>query len=299
MGGVTLDRLATRWQWALDRADEAADAARHLPDPVEHGPSSHERQATADLLRAVAALHPGAPVPWLAPTRVTPQLLGLPARTEACIFDLDGVLTDSGALHAQAWREVLDDFLLGRSSPEHRLAPFDLRADYAAHLDGRLRADGVRTFLASRGIAATQLEVATLARRKAERLRAGLDRRGVAALDGARRYLAAAGHAHLGRGVVSASTATMPMLQLAQLESLVEVTVDAAVMRERALRPRPAPDILLAACARLGADPAHTVTFTHSDAGVAAGRVCEMGVVRVGVDVPSLAALLDRRLKTG
>lgn len=299
MPALQLDRLATRWQWALDTADRASDAARLLPEPVEHRGLPHEREATAQLLRAVAAEHPGAPAPWLAPSRVTPRLLGLPEGVEACVFDLDGVLTDSGALHARAWQQALDDFLHARSSPDRQFAPFDPRADYAAYLDGRLRADGVRSFLAGRGIGATPAEVERLARRKGEVLAAGLRRHGVAALDGARRYLVAAGHARLGRAVVSASTATLPMLRLAQLDALVDVTVDAVSMRERALRPRPAPDILLAACARLGVEPERAVTLTHSAAGVAAGRACEMTIVRVGDDVPSLAALLDPRLRAG
>lgn len=295
---VELDRLATHWQWALDSAARAADAARHLPEPVDHRADLYEREATASLLRAVAAEHPGAPAPWLAPASVTPRLLGLPDDTEACVFDLDGVLTDSGILHARAWQQVLDDFLLARSSPDHEFAPFDPRADYGAHLDGRLRADGIRTFLASRGIHATDAEVSQLAQRKGEVLTAGLRSHGVAPLDGARRYLAAAGHARIGRAVVSASTTTLPMLELAQLATLVDVRVDAETMRERALRPRPAPDILLVACKRLGVDPARAVTLTHTAAGVAAGHAADLTVVRIGGDgAGSLSALLDPRLR--
>jgi beta-phosphoglucomutase-like phosphatase (HAD superfamily) len=137
-----------------------------------------------------------------------------------------------------------------------------------------------------------------------------MQQRGVTALVGARRYLEAAGHAGLKRAVVSASTTTLPVLALAGLASLVETTIDAGVMRAESLRSRPAPDLLLAACRRLGVDPKEAVTFTHSAAGVAAGLAAGAAVVGIGDDaqtellrgfgaervVPSLGALLDRSL---
>ncbi|NUR89680.1 MAG: HAD hydrolase-like protein [Nonomuraea sp.] len=64
----------------------------------------------------------------------------------AVVFDTDGVVTDTARVHAAAWKHVLDAFLRGRSDP------FDIRGDYVRHVDGRPRLDGLRTFLASRGI---------------------------------------------------------------------------------------------------------------------------------------------------
>ena len=130
------------------------------------------------------------------------------------------------------------------------------------------------------------------------------------ALGGARRYLEAAGHAGLKRAVVSASASTLPMLELAGLATLVEDRVDADVIRAEGLRARPAPDLLLDACRRLGVQPEETVTFTHSAAGVAAGLVAGLGVIGVGEEaqrelllgfgaervVPSVSVLLDPRL---
>jgi sugar-phosphatase len=149
-----------------------------------------------------------------------------------------------------------------------------------------------------------------LARRKSEALVRGLSLRGVNAVAGARRYLEAGGFAGLERGVVSASTRTLPMLELAGLAALVEERVDADVILAERLRSRPAPDLLLAACNRLGVSPDETVTFTHSPAGIAAGHAAGLGVIGVGAGeqaellhgfgaelvVPSLASLLDRRL---
>jgi HAD superfamily hydrolase (TIGR01509 family) len=139
-----------------------------------------------------------------------------------------------------------------------------------------------------------------------------MQQRGVTALAGARRYLEAAGHAGLERAVVSASTTTLPVLALAGLASLVDTTIDAGVMRAESLRSRPAPDVLLAACRRLGVDPEDAVTFTHSAAGVAAGLAAGAAVVGIGDDmqaellrgfgaervVPALGALLDPSLAT-
>jgi HAD superfamily hydrolase (TIGR01509 family) len=145
--------------------------------------------------------------------------------------------------------------------------------------------------------------VEALARRKSEALARGLRRRGVAALPLARRYLEAAGHLGLARGVVSASTTSRAMLELADLATLVDANVDAEAMHADGLRSRPAPDVLLAACARLGLEPDRAVTFTQSAAGVEAGRAAGLQVIAVGEEslgaeraVPSLAALLDRQL---
>jgi HAD superfamily hydrolase (TIGR01509 family) len=135
--------------------------------------------------------------------------------------------------------------------------------------------------------------------------------RGVTALPGARRYLEAAGHAGLQRAVVSASASTGPMLELAGLSTLVESSVDADVIRVEHLRARPAPDMLVAACRRLGVSPERTVTLTHSPAGVAAGRSAGVSVIGVGRGrrgellrgfgaehvVGSVDDLLDRRLR--
>src|SRR5882757_7457786 len=80
-------------------------------------------------------------------------MLGLPAGVRACLFDLDGVLTDTASVHRKAWKAMFDDFLR-QWSEEHGTAfvPFDADADYFTYVDGKTREDGVRSFLASRGI---------------------------------------------------------------------------------------------------------------------------------------------------
>jgi beta-phosphoglucomutase-like phosphatase (HAD superfamily) len=325
-GPVALDGLASRWQQALDAADRGLRAAAGSLPAAELAARrrvlAEERAETEALLVGLARVGGAHPLPWLSPVPVTPAMLGLAATVEACVFDLDGVLTDSGALHARAWHEVFGDL-------RHRLAertgwqfmPFDPARDYAEYIDGRPRLEGVHLFLASRGVRlpegrpddpADALTACGLARRKGDLVARGLGRDGVAALTGVRRYLEAVGHAGLRRGVVSASTSTMPMLERAGLATLVEERVDADVMQADGLRSRPAPDLLLGICRRLGVAPERAVTLTHSPAGVAAGHAAGMAVVGVGRGthaevlagfgaervVPSVHSLLDARLAT-
>ena len=321
-----LDTVTCRWQRAFDAGDHALAAASGLLPAAalqhERLELAQERHLTAAMLTNLAHLEGIHPAPWLSPFPVSATMLGLAKTVRACLFDLDGVLTDSGVLHAHAWAEAFDAFLL-RISDEAgwQFVPFDRGADYRAYLDGRPRLEGVHSFLASRGIQLPEGQpddpadadtAYGLARRKSEALTHGLTTRGVNAIEGARRYLEAGGFAGLKRGVVSASTRTLPMLELAGLAALVEARVDADVIQARGLRSRPAPDLLLAACDRLSVRPDETVTFTHSPAGVAAGHAAGLGVIGVGADeqaellsgfgaetvVPRLTALLDRRLST-
>jgi beta-phosphoglucomutase-like phosphatase (HAD superfamily) len=321
---LELDTASSQWQLALDRAQRALSAAGGLlPAPElerRQRELAWERQETAKVLRRLANVTGVRPVPWLSPVPVTTKMLGLPATTRACLFDLDGVLTDSAVLHAWAWGEVFDEFLLRLSEKTGwHFIPFDRRTDYSAYIDGRTRIEGIHAFLDSRGIRLREGRVDDpaqadsaegLAKRKGEVLSRGLRQHGVTALAGARRYLEAAGHAGLERAVVSASTSTLPMLELAGLATLIEERVDADDIRAEGLRSRPAPDLLLVACRRLGVRPEEAVTFTHSAAGVAAGHAAGLAVIGVGDEaqrellqgfgaervVPSLSVLLDLQL---
>jgi beta-phosphoglucomutase-like phosphatase (HAD superfamily) len=312
-----LNVTAAHWQWALDAAARALEADRLVLPAAEVAREAHrlteERRETAALLRAVAAMHGVSPAPWLSSGLLTRNRLGLPETVDACLFDLDGVLTDSDALHAAAWAQALDPVLLGLAHEERvPYVPFDPRSDYHAYFDGRLRSEGIRLFLAGRGLRLPDEAVSAIARRKGELLEHGLHSRGVAALTGAQRYLQAVGLAGLGRAAVSASTTASPMLAAAGLSSLVEVTVDARTMRARGLRSRPAPDLLLEACRELQTDPGRAISLTHSGAGVVAAKSIGMPVIGVasgpeaealrayGADdvVPALGSLLDRSLST-
>jgi HAD superfamily hydrolase (TIGR01509 family) len=310
---LDLDRLASCWQRALDAEDRALRAAGgELPPALlarGRRALALERIETSDLLGQVARASGVREAPWLSPVQVTPALLGLPVTARACLFDVEGVLTDSPALHAWAWGTVFDDLLLGLANGTRwEFVPFDPDADYREYIEGRSRTEGAVAFLESRGVRLQPHAVDELTRRKGEALAAALDARGVRALPGVRRYLEAAGRAGVRRAVVSASSSTLAMLELAALARFAEARVDAEAIRTEGLRSAPAPDVVLAACRRLGIEPADAVAFTHTQVGVAAARAAGATVVAVGESprldgadrvVPSLGALLDPRLRDG
>jgi len=320
-----LDTIAMHWQLALDAADQAL-AAGHGPVHISDAEGrrrelAQERAGTAQLLTQLARLTGVQQLPWLSPVPLTSKMLGLPEGVTACLYDLDGVLTDSGVLHAWAWAEVFDELLLRLSETTGwHFIPFDATSDYRNFIDGRPRLEGVHSFLTSRGIQLPEGRYGDpadadtaygLARRKGEAMARGLHQRGVSAVPGARRYLEASGHAGLRRAVVSASSSTLPMLELAGLASVVDERVDADVIHAENLRSRPAPDLLLEACRRLEARPEEAVTLTHSAAGIAAGHAAGLAVIGIGEGAqgellqgfgaervaPSLRALLDPRLQ--
>jgi beta-phosphoglucomutase-like phosphatase (HAD superfamily) len=298
---LELEPLAEAWQRSLDAADRLLHAAAVSVPAAELGRDERalddERRLTSQLLAEVAHVA-HVPVPWLAPFPVTPALLGLPPATQACLFDLDGVLTDSGVLHARAWGHAFDDFV-GEFGAEHGLPLVRFTLDeYRAYLAGRPRLDGVHAFLRARGITVPDETAHELARRKANAFERALRRQGTSALPGARRYLEAAGRAGLQRAVISASASTDVVLRLARLDDLVEVRIDAETFRSLRLRPWPAPDTFLAACRLLEAEPERSVAFAHASNGVAAATGAGVPSIAVGADaeVRSLEVLLDRRI---
>jgi HAD superfamily hydrolase (TIGR01509 family) len=295
-GAFELDTVASCWQSALDSAQRALSAAggRFGLPPVELDERRRElvreRQETAQLLVGLAR-DTGVPAPRLSSVPITPRMLGLDGAFRACLFDLDFVLTDSAALHAAAWAEVFDAFLLRLADTMHAdFRPFDPAADYRDYVDGQPRLEGVHAFLESRGIrlpegrpddSSTEESAYGLARRKGEVLARMLRQHGVTARPAARRYLEACGHAGLERAVLSASTSTTSMLELAHLAGLIDAFVDADVIRAERLRSRPEPDLLLAACRRFDVRPEEAASFTHNPAGVVAARAA--GIVVIGV----------------
>jgi beta-phosphoglucomutase family hydrolase len=217
----------------------------------------------------------------------------VPPGIEACLFDVDGVLTATAAVHAAAWKEMFDGFLAARPAADGEdRRPFALPADYAAHVDGRLRPDGVRAFLASRGIVlpegspddpADADTVHGLGARKNRRVLEIIASGAVEAFPGSVRYVQAVREAGLRRAVVSSSRNCAAVLAAAGIDDLFEVRVDGVAAAERGLPGKPAPDMFLAAAADLGVDPARCAVFEDAVAGVRAGRDGGFGWV-VGVD---------------
>lgn len=220
-------------------------------------------------------------------------MLGLPSHVTACLFDLDGVLTQTALVHNAAWKATFDSFL-EKWSAQHGepFVPFDPGADYHTYVDGRQRADGVRTFLASRGItlpdgdpddAPDAETVNGIGNRKnlivVERIEAGA----VQVYPGSVAYLHAVRDAGLRRAVVSASANCKEVLDAAGIADLIEVRVDGVTARVEGLPGKPAPDTFLVGAKLLGVVPENAVVFEDALAGVAAGKAGGFGLV-VGVD---------------
>ncbi len=227
--------------------------------------------------------------------------LRLPATVAACLFDLDGVLTRTAELHAEAWKDTFDDFLHKWSTADNqRRAPFDAVADYEDYVDGKPRLDGVRSFLASRGIELREGSkgdptsadtIHGLAQRKNELVRKLMEQRGVNPYEGSVRFIEAAQRAGLDLAVVTSSENADAVLRAAGLAGYFHVVVDGAIATALGLHGKPAPDVFLEASRRVGAEPAHAAVFEDALAGVAAGHAGGFAVV-VGVDRADRAAEL-------
>lgn len=215
--------------------------------------------------------------------------LGLPSGVRACLFDLDGVLTRTATVHAAAWKEMFDGFLRLREGEGY--TPFG-QTDYDEYVDGRPRADGVRTFLASRGIRLPEgtaedppgaETVHGLGNRKNALLLEKIHQDGVEVYPGSVRYLKAVRQAGLRTAVVSSSANCREIIASVGIESLFDVRIDGVVAAERRLPGKPAPDTFLAAAADLGVEAAASAVFEDALAGMEAGRAGRFGYV-VGVD---------------
>lgn len=213
-------------------------------------------------------------------------MLGLPDGVTACLFDLDGVLTDTASVHRKAWKQTFDPVLADRGQSEFT------DDDYADHVDGKPRSDGVRDFLHSRGIDLPEGKpddppeantVFGVGNRKNALLVSAIRTDGVKVFEDARRYLEATRDAGLRRIVVSSSANTKDVLRVTGLEQYVEDRIDGVTITERHLRGKPAPDSFLAGAELAGVGVDGAAVFEDALAGVQAGRDGRFGFV-VGVN---------------
>lgn len=219
---------------------------------------------------------------------------------DAALFDMDGVLTDTARLHIDAWEQLFNDFLGRRATVSgEAFVPFDTRADYLTYVDGRPREDGVRLFLASRGVRLPEGSeggpegsetVAALSRRKdgifERALQGGAD-----PLPGAQSLLKGLRRLGILTAVVSSSRNCAAVLEATGLASLVDVRVDGMDAVTLGLPGKPAPDLFHEAARRLRIEPRRGILFEDAIAGVEAGRRGGFGQV-VGVDIGDHAAAL-------
>ena len=220
-------------------------------------------------------------------------MLDLPAGITTCLFDLDGVLTQTAKVHAKAWKQMFDEFLRGwyaRAGESYR--EFALPEDYEKYVDGKPRRDGVRSFLESRGIklpegsAGDRLEADTiygLGLRKNDLVLKLIHDEGVEPYPDAVTFVTEAKERGLHRAVVSSSANCQEVLIAAGIEDLFEARIDGVVAEREHLAGKPAPDTFLAGARAVGAEAVQAAVFEDAEAGVEAGRAGSFGLV-VGVD---------------
>jgi beta-phosphoglucomutase family hydrolase len=211
---------------------------------------------------------------------------------DAVLFDLDGVLTDTAKVHAACWKTMFDEFLQAHALRTGQpFRPFDIATDYNRYVDGKLRQEGTRSFLESRGIdlpfgrpesPPEEETVWGLSNRKDNMVRTMLSEHGVEVHeDGVAlaRHLRKIG---IKTGVVSASKNCRSVLESAGIQDLFEIRVDGEVADLLGLPSKPAPEKFLEAAQQLRVIPDRSVVIEDAVSGVQAGRRGGFGLV-VGV----------------
>jgi beta-phosphoglucomutase family hydrolase len=229
-----------------------------------------------------------ADVQGLRPAATThPASLVTRERFDGVLFDLDGVLTSTAAIHAEAWKAMFDQYLASRGEP-----PFDIDADYKRYVDGKPRYEGVRSFLESRRIHLPAGEadeppndrtVAGLGNRKDALVKQAIADGRVESFPGSIEWARRLRAEGFKTAVVSSSRNCGPVLRAAGIEDLFDARVDGQTLIDLNLRGKPAPDSFLKAAEWLAISAARAVVVEDALSGVEAGRAGGFGLV-IGVD---------------
>jgi beta-phosphoglucomutase family hydrolase len=208
---------------------------------------------------------------------------------DAVLLDLDGVITDTASIHAAAWKQMFDTYLQTRAAEGGQpFRPFDIVSDYQQYVDGKLRYDGVRDFLASRNIQLPEgtpadppeaETVAGLGNRKDALVNKVIAEEGVKPYEGSVRFIHRLHDQGFKMAVVTSSQNCEAVLRAARLDSDFKVRVDGKVIHAKQLSGKPAPDAFLMAAQLLGVEPERAVVIEDAISGVQAGRNGDFGLV--------------------
>jgi beta-phosphoglucomutase family hydrolase len=208
---------------------------------------------------------------------------------ESVIFDLDGVITTTALVHGHAWKQMFDEYLRDREKRfGEPFREFTHEGDYLPYVDGKPRYDGVKSFLASRGIEIPfgdpsdepgKETVCGLGNRKNMAFNEVLEREGVQVYDSTVKFMHSLKENDIRIGVASSSKNCYTVLKAAGLLNLIETRVDGVVSAELGLKGKPEPDIFVTACNNLRCNPARSVVVEDAVSGVAAGRKGNFGLV--------------------
>jgi beta-phosphoglucomutase family hydrolase len=214
-------------------------------------------------------------------------------RFDAVLFDLDGVLTDTASLHAEAWKRMFDEFLMRWSEEHgHPFVPFQIDPDYLQFVDGKPRFEGVASFLESRRIVLPEGDATDppdadtihgLGNRKNELVLRLIEKEGVTPFDGSVAFVKHVRDSGLRTAVVSSSKNAGPVLAAAEIADLFDDRVDGLVAEDLGLPGKPSPDTFLEAARRLDTTAARSIVVEDAVVGVEAGRLGGFGYV-IGVD---------------
>lgn len=212
---------------------------------------------------------------------------------DGVIFDMDGVVTDTVVTHANAWKQLFDEFLQKQAEEQNKpFHPFDIDNDYRRYVDGKPRYDGVSSFLESRGISlpygqpADSIDEETicgLGNRKNKYFNEQLSKEGVRIYKSSIAFIKWLRKSGISTAIISASRNAEEVLRAGGVRDLFDVKVDGVTSDELGLKGKPQPDIFLEAAKQLGVRPNHTAIVEDALAGVKAGQLGGFKLV-IGVD---------------
>lgn len=202
-------------------------------------------------------------------------------KISAYIFDMDGVITKTARVHAQAWKEMFDALLKNHTPEGESFQPFDKHSDYLKYVDGKPRYDGVKSFLDSRGIdmpygtpedPPEKATVCGLGNRKNQIFHQVIRENGVDIFPENIQFVRDLKKKGIPAAVISASKNCREVLEAAGVDKLFDTRVDGVTSAELKLQGKPHPDIFLEAARRLDKEPADCAVVEDSQAGVEAGK---------------------------